>query len=169
MNRFSIGQVVSFAIILILQVLLFRNVQVQFLDQYSLSIIVYPIILILLPVTFRRSVVIIMAFFMGIFVDAFYDSPGVHTVALVFTAFIRPYILALLEPRLGYRTNDLIEINHYGVYWFLSFLGLMLFTHIFIYFSVDAFSFVFFFKILINSLSSFGASFLILLLYKLLF
>ena len=168
MNRLSVRHIISFVVILVVQVLLLRPVQVQFLDNFSISIIVYPLIILLLPITSRRSVVIAIAFIIGLLIDVFYDSPGVHTAAFVFTGFIRPYALAILEPRLGYRTNEVIEINHYGLNWFMSYIAIMLIIHLFVYFSIDAFSFIFITKIVVNSIASFFASYLLIILYKML-
>ncbi len=169
MNRLTAGQLISFALFIAIQVLLLKNIQIAFLEQFSLSILIYPIIIILLPVSFGRSAIIVSAFAIGLIVDVFYDSPGVHAATLVFTAFIRSIVLGLIEPRLGYRANDMIEKDHYGLNWFLSYVGILLFVHIFIYFSIDAFSFVFILKIFVNTIVSFIVSYLLIILYKLIF
>ena len=168
MNKLSLGQVITSIVILLIQVLLLKNIEIVIFETYVISILIYPLIIFLLPVGTRRSAIVLAAFFIGLFVDVFYDSIGVHAAAFVFTAFLRSFILKMLEPRLGYRSNDSITLSTYGTNWFVLFIGIMLFTHIFFYFSIDAFSFVYFTKILVNSLISFFVSFLIALLYKLL-
>jgi hypothetical protein len=47
---------------------------------------------------------LITAFLLGITVDMFVDTPGVHTSASVFMAFVRPFVLRILAPRDGYET-----------------------------------------------------------------
>ena len=168
MNRLYTSHIVTSVIILIIQILLLKNIQIELFDRFTLSVLIYPAVILFLPVGVRRSVIIISAFFIGLLIDGFYDSPGVHTAALVFTAFIRATILRLLEPRQGYRDNLLPAPQSYGSGWFFSYLGILLFLHIFIYFSIDAFTYVFFLKIIVNTMCSFVISFLLLVLYKIL-
>lgn len=166
MNRLSIGHIVTSVIIVLVQILLLKNIQIVVFDRFTLSVLIYPVVIIFLPVELRRSAVILIAFFLGLFIDSFYDSPGVHTAALVLTGFFRGTILRLLEPRQGYRNNLDISPKAYGMSWFLYYLGILLFVHIFTYFSLDAFTFVYILKILVNSLMSFVVSYLIITLYK---
>ena len=123
MNRLSLGQIISAVVILLVQVLLLKNIEIVVLDRYVISIIVYPIIIFFLPVSTRRSATIIAAFFIGLFIDVFYDSIGVHAATFVFTAFLRTFVLRILEPRLGYRSNESITLSTYGSNWFFVFLG----------------------------------------------
>jgi len=168
MNKLSVGYVIASCTILLLQVLLLKNIQIALFDTYVLSILVYPAVIIFLPLWVRRSIVIVIAFFVGLFIDMFYDTLGVHTAALVFTAFLRNLVLKILEPRKGYRTNDPIGPKQYGFNWFMTYLGILLFIHILTYFSLDAFTFVFIVKIIVNTLISFVLSYLILILYRML-
>ncbi len=169
MNRLHIGHIVTSVIIVLVQILLLKNIQIVVFDRFTLSVLIYPVVVIFLPVEMRRSAVVLIAFFLGLFIDSFYDSPGVHTAALVLTGFFRGTILRLLEPRQGYRNNVSIGPKAYGLSWFLYYLGVLLFVHIFAYFSLDAFTFVYIIKILVNTLMSFIVSYLIITLYKMIF
>lgn len=168
MNRLSVGYIIASVIIILTQVLLLKNIQIGIFERFTLSIIIYPAVIIFLPLWVRRSIIVLAAFLIGLFIDMFYDSPGVHTAALVLTAFVRTFILKMLEPRKGYRTNVPMGPKDFGLNWFLTYLGIMLFIHTFVYFSIDAFTFVFILKILVNSIISFILSYLILILYKVL-
>ena len=111
MNRLHIGHIVTSVIIVLVQVLLLKNIQILVFDRFTLSILIYPVVIIFLPVELRRSFVVLTAFLLGLCIDSFYDSPGVHTAALVLTGFFRGTILRLFEPRQGYRNNlSLIHI-----------------------------------------------------------
>ena len=131
MNRLHIGHIVTSVIIVLVQVLLLKNIQILVFDRFTLSILIYPVVIIFLPVELRRSFVVLTAFLLGLCIDSFYDSPGVHTAALVLTGFFRGTILRLFEPRQGYRNNVAIGPNAYGLSWFLYYLGVLLFVHIF--------------------------------------
>ncbi len=168
MNRLYTSHIVTSVIIIFVQILLLKNIQIELFDRFSMSIIIYPAVIIFFPVSIRRSIIIISAFFIGLLIDGFYDSPGVHTAALVFTAFLRAFVLRILEPRQGYRDNLVLAPQSYGTSWFLTYSGILLFVHIFTYFSIDAFTYVYILKIVVNSISSFVVSYILLILYKML-
>jgi len=166
MIKLSPAQILSTIFLLLIQILLLKNVQVGLLDRYVVSIFVYPLIIITLPLNFPRSFLTTAAFVIGLIIDLFYDSPGVHTGALVLTAFIRSYVLNLIEPRGGYGNDDTPSFSKYGVSWYLGYVATLLLIHIFTYFSLDAFTFVFLVKIVLNTIASFSASYVLIVLYS---
>jgi hypothetical protein len=153
-------------ILLFLQTFLLVGFSIPLFDRYISSAFVYPLIIILLPLSTSISVSLIIAFTVGLFIDFFYNSPGVHSGALVFTAFLRPYILKSFEPRGGYRTDNLPTAYNYGFVWFFTYSGLLMLCHLFVYFTLDVFTFVFADKIFVNTLASFVVSYVIVLLYQ---
>lgn len=46
-----------------------------------------------------RNVLMVWAFFLGIGIDMFSDTPGVHTTALILLAFLRPSLLGMWGQR----------------------------------------------------------------------
>jgi hypothetical protein len=108
-----------------------------------------------------------MAFVLGIAVDMFYDSPGLHASALVLLAYIRKYILKFLEPVDGYSIESTPTIRKYGFNWFLIYSSLLMFIHLFVFFSLEAFSFVYFFDIILKTIFSFIFSQIIIIVYVL--
>lgn len=126
--------------------------------------IIYPLAILQLPVKMSRSLILISGFVYGLMFDMIYDSPGVHAFALVFTAYIRHIIIAFLEPHEGYNIADVPTIKSLGLGWMVTYIGVALLIHTFIYFSIEAFSFVFFFEIFLNSIFSFIVSFVVIIL-----
>jgi len=110
-----------------------------------------------------------IGFILGMSIDVFYNSPGIHASACVFTAYIRTWILTLLEPYEGYSTNVSPTIKNFGLPWFLSYASILLGLHLLFYFSVEAFSFVFIFEIVMNTIFSLIASLLLTVLIMLIF
>ncbi len=106
---------------------------------------------------------------MGLGLDLFYDSVGIHAATLVFTAYIRNIVIAFIEPFDKYNVIDVPTIRNLGIGWFVSYLSILLFIHILVYFSIEAFSFVYFFEIFINTIFSFIVSFIIIMLSQLIF
>ena len=168
MNSSSILSIsIHATILMIIQVLLLLNFAIPFGSNFSLTIYIYPLIIILLPLSTSRSAVLLVAFGIGLVIDYFYQSLGVHASALVLVAFLRPYLLAVLEPRGGYRADNTPNSSNYGLSWFLSYSAIMLFIHLLTYFSIDSFSLLFIVKIIVNTIISFIASYLIICLYQL--
>jgi len=121
MIKLGPAHILSGILLLVLQIILFKNVQVGVLDRFVVSIFVYPLIIITFPLGLPRSLLMTIAFFIGLCIDLFYDSPGVHTAALVLMAFSRSYILGFIEPRGGYGNEDSPSISKYGNNTILSF------------------------------------------------
>lgn len=120
------------------------------------------------PTKIPRPLLITIAFFIGLFVDMFYDSPGVHAAASVFSAYARSMILRFLEPDIGYDTDHPFNLNKVGILWFISYCGVFLLAHLFFYYSVEAFSFVFFYEIIMSTIISLLFSVFIMLIFILL-
>ncbi len=168
MNSSQIAPIaIHTVLILLIQVLLLLNVSFPLFGQYSLSMFIYPMIIIMLPIGLSQSGTLVGAFVIGVLLDFFYDSPGVHAATLVFTAFARPYILRLFEPRGGYRTDQFPTMANYGFSWFFSYASTVLFIHLIVYFAIDAFTLVYIDKILINAIVSFLASITLIGIYQL--
>jgi hypothetical protein len=123
----------------------------------------------MMPLKTPKPLVLVLAFIYGLLIDHFYNSPGVHASALVFTAYIKGLILKFLEPFEGYSADDHPTIRKMGLTWYMSFVSILLFLHCFFYFSVESFSFVYIFDIIMNTIFSFIASFSIILLIQFIF
>lgn len=163
--------IVRFIIFVLIQVLVLKRI--QFTDVPLLSytrLFIYPMIILLMPMRIPQALLVIIGFSTGIIIDIFYDSLGVHAAALTFTSFIRTYILGLLEPRGGYNlTTQSPTKKQFGNNWFLSYILIMYALHLFFYFSVEAFTFVYIVQIILNTLFSYIFSLLLVLVYTLIF
>lgn len=168
MNKQIRQNIITGLLLLVLQILVFKQVDLSFGDFYFSQILIYPLIFFLLPIEWPRSINIIIAFVVGISVDMFYDSPGVHASAAVFVSFIRRYVLKLLEPFGGYSTNEIIGIRSLGLAWYLSYCSILLVAFLLFYFSMEAFSYIFFTDIVMRSIFSFVPSIIIMVIFSLL-
>ena len=155
--------------IILLQGLIFRRIQLGG-DQFNyISIIFYPVILMLLPMKTNRALLLVLGFFIGLMIDMFYDSAGLHASACVFIAFMRPVVLKFLEPRGGYPVNANPTLRDFGSAWFLRYSAIMLGLFLLFYFSVEVFTFVYIGEILLKVVVSFALSFMAILMYIFLF
>lgn len=127
-----------FAMLLLLQVLVLRNVYVE---QFPyMHLFVYPIMILVLPMRFPTWLLLLVAFAMGVAVDTFYDSPGVHAAASVFSAFCRPLLIRLLQPRTGYTEALMPTAIENGIRWFFLYSMFFYFFHLLVYFSMAIFT-----------------------------
>lgn len=156
-------------VMILIQVILLKRIYFGWENFNYFSFIVYPLAILLLPVRTPRIALILIGFFIGLLVDLFYDSPGVHASASVFLAFCRPYLLKTIEPRGGYPTQEMGPTrHHFGTNWFVTYVGIGMFIHLFIYFSLEVFTYVYFLEIILKTICSFIVSYICIVLYMLL-
>jgi len=168
MNNVIVVNVLRFLGLLLLQGLVFKNIGVGWENFPYLHIIVFPLSIILLPLRTPRLLVIFLGFVIGLSVDFFYDTLGVHASAAVFTAFARSLILKMMEPRGAYNMSYSPTIARMGLGWFVQYASILMFAHIFFYYSVEAFTFVYIVDILIKTFVSFLASMVFIMIFQLL-
>ena len=152
-----------FIILVLLQVLLFNNIQFSgYINPY-----IYIMFILLLPVEVPGWLLLIISFFTGLTIDFFSGSPGMHTSATVLAGFVRPYILRIISPRDGYEPGGNPSIFAYGVRWFLIYTLVIVVVHHSALFYLEVFRFTDFFRTLLRVLLSslFSITFILLLEY----
>ncbi len=152
--------------LLIAQVLVFKRISLGFETVNYVDILVYPIFFMLLPVKTPHALAVLIGFFYGLALDSFYGVMGLHAGTCVFIAFVRPFVLALLEPKGGYNMNIGPTKIQLGLPWTLQYTSILLAAHLFYYFSMEAFTFYYIFDILLHTIISFIFSFVFVLMYQ---
>jgi hypothetical protein len=158
-----------FVILVLLQGLVLQNIGNDWATFPYFNIFLYPIFIFLLPLRTPKPLVIFLAFILGLIVDLFYATPGVHTSASVFTAFVRPVVLNYFEPRAGYNANHSPTKKRLGLNWYIKYSLTLELIHLFFYFSVEAFSPVFIVNILIKTGVALIASMIFIIIHQILF
>jgi rod shape-determining protein MreD len=144
--RFSL----IFIILILLQVLLFNNIQFSgYINPY-----VYIMFIILLPVEIPSWLLLLLSFMTGIVIDLFSGSPGMHSSATVLAGFIRPSVLRIVSPRDGYEAGPEPSMLSYGFRWFLTYTLLIVLVHHAALFYLEVFRFTDFFRTLLRVLLS---------------
>lgn len=139
-----------FVILILLQVLLFNNIQFSgYVNPY-----VYVMFILLLPVEIAQGILLPVAFFTGLTVDFFGGTTGMHAGATVAAGFVRPYILRFISPRDGYEPGATPSMLIYGRRWFLFYSILMVTVHHFVLFYFEVFRFTGFFHTLLRVIIS---------------
>jgi rod shape-determining protein MreD len=152
-----------FILLILLQVLLFNNIQFSgYVNPY-----VYLMFILLLPVEIPSWLLLLLSFLTGFTIDLFCESPGMHTSATVFAGFVRPYILRIIAPRDGFESGQVPSIENYGFRWFLTYALIMVLIHHTTLFYLEVFRFSNFFRTMLRVLLSslFSVTFIVFLEY----
>lgn len=155
--------IIRFIIVVLIQGLILNNIQLSgFINPYF-----YILFVILLPFETPKWLLLLSAFFLGLSVDAFTNTAGMHASASVFLAFARPYILQLQAPRDGYDSGTTPSVADYGIPWFLKYTFFATFLHHIFLFYVESFTFSDFFGTFARVLFSTFFSLLLILISQL--
>jgi rod shape-determining protein MreD len=158
-SRFSL----IFVLLILLQVLVFNNIRFSgYINPY-----VYIMFILLLPVEIPSWLLLLISFGMGLLMDVFCSSPGMHASATVLAGFIRPYTLRIVSPRDGYEPGAEPSMFIYGFRWFLIYTSIIILVHHTALFYLEVFRFTGFFRTLLRVLLSslFSITFILLLEY----
>jgi hypothetical protein len=168
MNTVLIPNVVRFLGLYLAQVLVFDQAS-KAVGTYF-NIFVYPIFILLLPIMVPTSVAILLGTLMGFMVDYAQGTWGVHASAGAFSAFCRPLILAIFEPKGGFAGKDpLPSPHHIGWQTFLQVSTVYFFAHLLWYFSVSEFTLVYLASISLKTLVALAISMAMTAIYMSLF
>lgn len=141
--------IIRFIVIFFLQVLVLKPLSMGWMSNYFyLNFMLYPLIIILLPMRTPQIAVLLIGFGLGLLVDMFYDTPGVHASATVATAFFRSWVLGRMEPRDGYQLNVAPSRQRFGTPWFAQYAAIMMLFHLLVYFAVETFALEYVLRIL---------------------
>ncbi|MBK8344896.1 MAG: rod shape-determining protein MreD [Bacteroidetes bacterium] len=100
---------------------------------------VYPMFLILLPFETPKWIMLPLAFAVGITIDMFNNTAGMHAAACVFIAYARPWLIKAYTPITGYENVSNPSISQLGVVWFALFTLTVIFIHHTIYYLLQIF------------------------------
>jgi len=145
-----VKNILRFLFLLLFQVLILNNIQ---LSGY-LNPFLYVLFILMLPFQTPNWLVLLLSFFLGLSVDMFADTGGLHAAASVLMAFLRQPILKLIAPREGYDINQQPTIQQFGFGWFFTYAGILVFVHHIFLFYVEAFHFSEFFSTLFRIILS---------------
>ncbi|WP_281227766.1 rod shape-determining protein MreD [Flavobacterium aquiphilum] len=148
MNSTVLMNIFRFVLLLALQILVFNNMN---FEGY-VSAFPYILFIILYPVNGNKSSLLIASFFLGLIMDLFCNSGGVHATACVLLAYLRPYFFkfsfGLSYEYQTIRLNDVLTPERF------TFILLAVATHHIVLFFLESFQITFFFDVLLRILLS---------------
>ncbi len=169
-NRDTLSQILRAVIILLVQVLVLKRIglSTQWWWQHG-HIFLYPIIILLLPFRIAKHYVLFLGFLIGLLIDMFYDTVGVHAFALTGMAYARGILLVWLEPRGGYQLTMSPTHHVMGINWLMTYTAVSIFIFSLLYFIGEIFTFVYLGQILLRTVLTFFMSLLVIMGYHFLF
>ena len=128
-------QIGRYVVVMLLQVLLF--------DQLQLWGICHPYIyilcLLMMPITLPHNVDMLIGALVGLVMDVFCNSLGVHTAACILVMFVRPYLIGALVNDKD-RLNEQISLRSIGMEAILRYVVIMVIIHHLMVFALAAWS-----------------------------
>lgn len=148
-----------FVFVVLIQVLFMNNIQFSgYLNPYF-----YVLFILLLPINIPRYLLLIMGFIVGITIDVFSNTPGIHASSSVFIAYVRPFVIntANVDEQDRVMVPSVFNI---GLGWFVRYAGILIILHHLFLFYVEVFSFHGFFQTLFRSFFSAIFTFIFILI-----
>ena len=147
--------------LLLFQVMLLNQIKLHgFVNPY-----IYPLGILLFPFETARWLLMVIAFFSGLFIDMFTDTPGLHASALVLMAFVREYVVNINRPVGDYEPAHQPTISSLGSQWFFGYAGTLVLIHHTVFFFAEAYTFSMF----LSTLAKIGISAIFSLMLMFLF
>jgi len=119
---------------LVFQVLVLKNL-VLFGSAFCFLYVTY---IVLLPLDLKTIPTLLISFFIGMGVDLFYDTLGIHTAAILVIGFIRHRWLLVLVPPGGYDDDLQPSLLNMGFGWFLSYSIPLVLIHHTLFFYIES-------------------------------
>ncbi|MES2628410.1 MAG: rod shape-determining protein MreD [Bacteroidota bacterium] len=143
--------VLRFVFLVLLQVVVMNNIN---LASGLLVPFIYPLFILMLPLRTPGWLVLVLSLVLGLSIDSFDNTMGLHASACVAMGYFRGVILKMISPREGYDFTQKPTIQSMGTNWFMSYaVTLVLIHHVWI-FNLENFQFDFFFRTQIRVLLS---------------
>jgi hypothetical protein len=131
---------------------------------------IYFVFVLWLPFDIGRRMLMLLALFVGLTLDFFTKTPGLHAAACVFIAYIRPFIINLLIPQQGAENNyQEPSISSLGFAPYALYVTLLTFLHHAVLFFLEALQFGALWYVFGKTFLSLGISLVLILLTELMF
>ncbi len=163
-----------FCIIVLLQVLILNKVTLRWWSEPSNFPVfipfIYPLFLLLLPFETPVWALLIAGFILGVSVDSFSNTAGMHACATVLIAYLRTNVLSALLPR-NLTEYKGMEPSAKAMGWspFLVYSGFLVILHNLLFYSVELWSLSNVGQLLLKTMASTVTSMLFIVVYLLLF
>jgi rod shape-determining protein MreD len=142
-------QLGRYVVVMLLQILLFNQLQLWGVCHPY----IYIMCLLMLPITLPHSVDMLIGAVIGLIMDVFCNSMGIHIAACIMIMFIRPYLLGVLVNDKE-RLNEQIHLRSIGMEALIKYTVILVVIHHLMVFSLAAWSWHHWFFVLMETIVS---------------
>ncbi len=131
-----------FIAFILFQGIILNNIELSgYINPY-----LYVAFILMLPFETPNWLVLLIAFLLGLIMDMFTSTLGMHISATLFMAFCREYLLKLIAPRGGYEFNHKPSLQVMGFSWYLLYASILVLLHHLFLFYIESFKITQFFS-----------------------
>ncbi len=135
MNRIILFNVLRFIILIFLQVFLLKN-----MVFYNLNVpFLYILFILLLPFETPNWLLFLLSFLMGITIDLFSDTLGLHAAACTILALVRIFFINITVQKDNYDSDPEPTLGIMGFRWFFFYTLILTLVHHFFLFNLEVF------------------------------
>ena len=165
MNNNTGKNIIRFIVLVLVQVLILNNIQISgYINPYF-----YVLFVLLLPFDTPKFILLISSFFMGLSIDLFMHTIGMHAAATTFMAFMRPGVINILERERDTDADLRPDIFSMGFTRFLTYALILVFLHHLVLFYLEIFRFDEFWQTMLRVLISTASTLVLIIISQYLF
>ena len=164
MNKTAL-QIIRFVVLVLLQVLVINHIRLGgYVHPY-----IYLIFIMLLPFSTPKWQLLVLGFALGLTIDLFTGTPGLHAGATTLMAFCRPSIIKLVSGNQKFENITEPNLGQLGGIWFFRYALCMVLIHHFALFFLESFSFSLMGQVLLRILLSVPVSIFLIMMILFIF
>jgi hypothetical protein len=135
MIKVYLSNLFRFFFLILLQVIILNNIGLyNMVNPY-----LYVMFILLLPLETPLYLLLGLSFAMGLSIDIFSNTGGMHAAACTLMAFVRPLVLLIITPRGGYEHQPVPNLRNMGIQWFLTYSVILVLVHHLLLFQLEIF------------------------------
>jgi rod shape-determining protein MreD len=129
-------------LVVLVQLLVINKIELStYINPY-----IYIVFILTLPVSMKPWIVVVLSFFIGMVMDTFSSTPGLHMAATGFMGYLRNFYLRFACSKEDYESHLSPSISHKGLVWFLVYAILLTLIHHFFLFNLEIYNLSEFFR-----------------------
>lgn len=165
MSRLLIKNSIRIILLIALQVFVFKNI-----GYYNLAApFPYVLILLLLPARISNFLLFLLAFALGLTIDAFYNTLGIHAAACVVLAWVRILFINITLQSDNYEGMETPSASETSFQWFSIYSFVLIFFHHICLYLLESFSLKHLLYTLLSALLSCIFTWVLVFLHEILF
>ncbi len=165
MNKTIIYNFLRFFLLVLIQVVLLKNIII-----YNLNIpFLYILFIFLLPFKTPKWLLFLLSFLIGLLVDVFSNTLGLHAAACTVIAFLRILYISVTVQNDSLETETTPHLSTMGFRWFFFYALLLTFAHHFCLYMFEVFDITAAFNLFSKALLTTGFTLFLIFVTELLF